>query len=155
MPGFRYCPWCHGKGCIACDAERKKHEAAEEERAARWAALPPRERLAGLRQQRALSGIAPDRESREWLERKLDAEIASTRSELDAEYDRQFPDGPEPIFVARRDRPGDMDLLGKVFNREAIEHAFGPGGEGMPEIERNAAEARAVQAARKPAKPDP
>lgn len=27
MPGFRHCPWCQGKGCIACDAEQAKYEA--------------------------------------------------------------------------------------------------------------------------------
>lgn len=24
LPGFRHCPWCSGRGCIACDAEERK-----------------------------------------------------------------------------------------------------------------------------------
>ena len=45
MPGYPLCPWCHGKGCICCDAERVKREKAEAERWAK-AELRWREQLA-------------------------------------------------------------------------------------------------------------
>ena len=64
---------------------------------------------------------------------------------LDAEYGRQHPNGPTPIFTAKAGNPRDMELLARVFNRTALERAFGPGGGGMDEIERNAATARAEQ----------
>ena len=56
---------------------------------------------------------------------------------------------PEPLFSADVNDPGDMELLKEVFGREAIEHAFGPDGGGMQEIEQAAAMARFKQAMRK------
>jgi hypothetical protein len=56
------------------------------------------------------------------------------------------PDGlPKPIFEANPDDPHDMDLLKRVVGREALEHAFGPDGGGVAEIEIRAAEARLLQ----------
>lgn len=80
---------------------------------------------------------------------KIDAEIAAEEALLDAEYKRQFPNGPELLFSAKTDNPDDMELLKKVFGREALEHAFGPDGGGIAEVEQNAAEARAAQSARR------
>lgn len=56
------------------------------------------------------------------------------RNNLDAEYIRQFPDGPKPIFTANTDDPEQMEALKRVFHREKIEQAFGPGGRGMEQI---------------------
>ena len=55
----------------------------------------------------------------------------------------------QPIFTADRSDPKDMDALKRVFGREALEHAFGPDGEGMAEIERNAALESVLQSLRK------
>lgn len=55
----------------------------------------------------------------------------------------------KPIFSADRSDPNDMDALKRVFSREALEHAFGPDGEGMAEIERNAALESVLQSLRK------
>ena len=80
---------------------------------------------------------------------KIDQEIAREEALLDAEYQRQFPDGPKPIFSARFDSPGDMALLKQVFHREKLETAFGPDGTGMAQIERDAEAARLAQALRR------
>lgn len=151
MPGFRYCQWCSGKGCIACDAEQKKWEAAAAARAPSWRQPDVRDvRDAVIESELARGfrpGLAVDGHGR--IDALTPDEVeAALKPLLDAEYARQFPNGPEPMLVVRRDNPEDMELLKKVFHREAIEKAFGPGGGGMEEIERNAAEARAVQAAR-------
>lgn len=61
------------------------------------------------------------------------------KAELDAEYARQFPDGPKPIMTAHLDNPEEMAALKRVFHREKIEQAFGPGGRGMDEIMENIA----------------
>lgn len=45
----------------------------------------------------------------------------------------------QPIFTARYDSPEDMEAMKRVFGREALERAFGPGGGGMREVEENAA----------------
>ena len=45
----------------------------------------------------------------------------------------------QPIFTARRDNPEDMEALKRVFGKDALESAFGPGGGGMAEIEEHAA----------------
>jgi hypothetical protein len=85
---FEHCPWCSGRGCNQCTAERQKWNKA-----------------------------------------------------------RSGPDGlPQPLFTAMTDNPDDMELLKSVAGREALEHAFGPGGGGLAEIEERAAEARVIQA---------
>lgn len=157
MPGFRYCQWCSGKGCIACDAEEKKWNERAAARAPAWRQpdiRDVRDAVIESELQRAYQpGLAVDARGR--IDALTPGEVEEAlKPLLDAEYARQFPSGPEPIFTARTDNPGDVELLKKVFSREAIEHAFGPDGEGMVEIERNAAEARAVQAARQ-ANPSP
>ncbi len=55
----------------------------------------------------------------------------------------------EPIFTADRNNPDDMALLNEFCGREALGKAFGPDGEGMVEVERNAAIASFKQAVRK------
>lgn len=40
----------------------------------------------------------------------------------------------EPIFVADPLKPEDMEALCRVAGREALEHAFGPNGQGIYEI---------------------
>jgi hypothetical protein len=56
------------------------------------------------------------------------------KRDLDAEYKRQFPDGPKPFFTADMDKPEEMEQLKTIFHREAIEKAFGPGGGGVEEV---------------------
>lgn len=60
------------------------------------------------------------------------------KKELDEEYARQFPNGPQPIFTARADKPEEMEALKRVFHREKLEQAFGPGGGGIDEVLANA-----------------
>lgn len=55
----------------------------------------------------------------------------------------------KPIFSADRNDPQDMEALRRVFGREALEHAFGPDGEGMAEVEYNAAVESLLQVLRK------
>jgi hypothetical protein len=55
----------------------------------------------------------------------------------------------EPLIVARRNDPGDMADLKELFGADALRHAFGPDGEGMAEVHRNAALFNLKQALRK------
>ena len=55
----------------------------------------------------------------------------------------------KPIFSADRNDPQDMEALRRVVGREALEHAFGPDGEGMAEVEYNAAVESLLQSLRK------
>jgi len=55
----------------------------------------------------------------------------------------------EPIFVANTDNPGDMKLLNEFLGKDALEHAFGPDGSGVEEVNRNAAVASFLQVVRK------
>jgi hypothetical protein len=144
MPGFRHCSWCHGKGCIACDAEQTKWEARERERAARLAAEDPRARLARLKNPlaRAVAQGLGDPAATA----ALDAEIAEAEAACDAEYARQFPGGPKPMFTARAGNPLDMELLKHVAHADVLRSAFSPEGGGIAEIEDRAAEARSLQA---------
>lgn len=56
------------------------------------------------------------------------------KKELDAEYKRQFPDGPKPIFTADLTTPEGIESAKRVIGKEAIEKAFGEGGGGVQEI---------------------
>lgn len=142
MPGFRYCQWCNGKGCIACDAEQKKWTENALAKAPKWREPDVRDiRDATIEAELLRQYVSGDAVPPEAVE-------AAFKPALDAEYARQFPDGPQPIFTARRDNPGDMELLKKVFHRTVLEEAFGTDGEGVAEIERRAAEARGIQALR-------
>lgn len=59
----------------------------------------------------------------------------------------------KPIFSADRNDPQDMEALRRVVGREALEHAFGPDGDGMAEVEYNAAVESLLQALRKAKRP--
>ena len=41
MKYFEYCKFCHGKGCLACTAERKKYEEQRTKDIKNW--QPPNE----------------------------------------------------------------------------------------------------------------
>lgn len=57
------------------------------------------------------------------------------KAELDKEYKRQFPDGPQPIAIFKT--PEEIGKVKAAIGREAIEKAFGPGGGGVAEIIEN------------------
>ena len=161
MPGFRDCSWCHGKGCMCCDAERQKWEKAEAVRLAKHAMRTPdeiRQSLVDLRwirnggRQDGVSlgtVMAVGINGRDGFDMaKIDAEIAKEEVLLDAEYARQFPNGPQPIFTAKAGSPSDMQLLKHVAHADVLTAAFGPNGGGMAEIQKRATEARLAQALR-------
>lgn len=54
--------------------------------------------------------------------------------EADAEYKRQFPDGPKPIATFKTDDPADMEVLRGTLGMEALRKAFGEGGGGMSDV---------------------
>lgn len=145
---------------MCCDAERAKWEKAEAKQQEAHAKRTPDEIRQSLRDltwirdggptdgvslgaQMAVAMSGRDSFDLEAIK----AEIAKDEALLDAEYARQFPDGPKPIFTARRGNPSDMELLKQTFGIDALNRAFGSGGRGMAEIEENAAAARAEQAA--------
>lgn len=56
---------------------------------------------------------------------------------------------PKPLATFKRDDPDDMELAKEAIGMKALEHAFGPDGDGMNEIEYNCAVAGFKQAVRK------
>jgi len=60
----------------------------------------------------------------------------------------------QPIFTARRDNPEEMQELKRVMGKDAIDHAFGPEGSGVQEIEFNAGVAMLLRQLRQPRKKD-
>jgi len=59
--------------------------------------------------------------------------------EVERKKDEEKQPEYHPIFSAKLDNPKDMKAVKKVFGKDALNHAFGPDGEGIAEIERNAA----------------
>ena len=57
--------------------------------------------------------------------------------EADAEYKRQFPDGPKPMATFKTDDPADMAIAKETIGAEAITKAFREGGGGVQEIRDN------------------
>lgn len=54
----------------------------------------------------------------------------------------------EPILTARLDDPREVEELNSVIGYDALKKACGPGGEGVREVERNAAVVNLVRALR-------
>lgn len=143
MPGFRHCSFCHGKGCTGCDVEQKRFIEKAYASAPDWRDPDIRDiRDAWVRAEfeRGMigGGVGLDVMTEEQVEELF-------KPALDAEYARQFPDGPKPIFTARTDSPDDIRLLGMVAHREVIEKEFGPDGDGIEAIEKRAAVAGLIQ----------
>lgn len=65
--------------------------------------------------------------------------------EADAEYKRQFPDGPKPLATFKTDDPKDMEKAKECIGAKAIDKAFGPGGGGVGEIIENLRKAGKLQ----------
>ncbi len=57
--------------------------------------------------------------------------------EAEAEYNRQFPNGPVPLATFDMTDPAQVELAKNAIGGPAIEKAFGPGGGGMAEIIKN------------------
>lgn len=139
MPGFRYCQWCDGRGCVACPGEEKKFTERALASAPSWRDGDIRDiRDATIRAERQRAFLGLDALTEEEIE-------AAFKPALDAEYDRQFPNGPQPIFTARTGNAMDMELLKHVAHADVLTSAFGDSGGGLEEIEDRAAEARSLQ----------
>jgi hypothetical protein len=156
MPGFRFCSWCSGKGCICCDAEEAKY-AAKAAAAPKWRPPDIRDvRDQALRDETHRLESLIGKTIGSWgefqeAEAAAHAEIeAAFQPALDAEYVRQFPNGPEPMFTARLNNPDDLKLLRQVAGGPALDRAFADGvtNEAVREVGRKLAEARIIQAAR-------
>lgn len=63
---------------------------------------------------------------------------AQRKRELDEEYARQFPNGPQPMFSLPMETDEQIATARRVIGREVIEKAFGPNGRGVEEIIENA-----------------
>lgn len=121
MKAYAGCHFCNGRGCLACDGEFKKEQ---KRLAARQAANP-----------------APV------FKPRFDGEIyrdcphcqgegcARCPEEADAEYNRQFPGGPKPMASFTFANPAHLEGLKSVLGIKSLEHAFGPDGNGVDEIQ--------------------
>lgn len=151
MSGFRYCPWCHGGGCMCCDAEEKKFKAKVAANAPKWRAPDVRDLRDAVVQAEFERGMTPGIRaiSPSRIDALTESEVESAfKPLLDAEYDRQFTNGPEPMLTIKTSDPASMDLLKSVMHIDVLKEAFGPGGRGMADIEERAAKAREIQASR-------
>lgn len=157
MPGFRFCHWCDGKGCIGCDAERKKYAEKAMAKAPAWRDPDIRDvrnqaLIDETRRLESLIGVTiGSQEEFNEIEAKARAEIeAAFQPALDAEYARQLPNGPQPALTVRAGNPADMALLGKTLGRESLNRVFADGvtREAVGEIHRLLDAARLTQAAR-------
>jgi hypothetical protein len=72
------------------------------------------------------------------------------------QYDRQFPDGPRPDFVAQRGNDDDLALLKTFTSPEALREIYGDGRspEADAELTRRIDAARLTQAVRQALRPD-
>ena len=88
---FRYCPGCDGGGCPRCPDSRASFIRAAVETAPAW-------RPGDIRDVRdAAIGAEAERAGRN-LDALTEDEIeAAFMPAMDAEYKRQFPDGPKPV----------------------------------------------------------
>jgi hypothetical protein len=68
--------------------------------------------------------------------------------EADKEYERQFPNGPQPIATFDITTPEGVEKARQAIGVEALEHAFGPDGGGVREIIRNCEKAAAEEVAK-------
>ncbi|MCP3965616.1 MAG: hypothetical protein GY718_04570 [Lentisphaerae bacterium] len=102
MSGYSYCKWCHGRGCLACDGERKKHEAEKTELLKNW--RPPSDEDVSLAKnllrqlQETSSGI-------DMSDEELEARIRM----------------PEPIATIKTDNEGDMELAKSLIGLKALQ----------------------------------
>ena len=61
----------------------------------------------------------------------------SCLEEAKADYEKQFPNGPQPIATFKIDNPKDMENMKQIFGAKAIKKAFAPDGNGMSGIMEN------------------
>lgn len=153
MPGFRYCSWCNGKGCMCCDAEQKKFHEKALASAPKWREPDIRDIRDAVVEAELLRGwqpgLAVDEHGR--IDALTPDEVEKAfQPALDAEYARQFPNGPQPIFEAKLDNPDDMALLKSFASPAALNEMFADGGspESVAEMLARAEAARLTQAAR-------
>lgn len=158
MPGFKFCPWCSGKGCIACDAEERKYVAKATAASPSWRPPDIRDvRDQALRDEtkrlETMIGVTiGSQEEFNRVEAAAHAEIEEAfKPALDAEYARQFPKGPQSAFTITRSNPDDMDLLRKAIGGPALKEMFAGGitAEATAEMTRRLDQARTIQAVRK------
>lgn len=58
-------------------------------------------------------------------------------NEANKAYNRQFPNGPEPMATFNLNDKAEAERCRTVFGAEALKKAFGPDGGGVAEIEEN------------------
>lgn len=68
----------------------------------------------------------------------------SCEGEAEKEYNRQFPNGPEPMASFKTDDPKQMEALKRCLSATVLNEEFGPNGKGVDGIqERITAERKA------------
>ena len=123
MSSFGNCKFCHGRGCLACPGEKAKAEMQAQER--RLNKNPLSEDGARL-----LKAICDATETKPApvtpfrYENGIYADCpkcygvgcVSCPEEAEAEYKRQFPDGPQPIATIKFD-PSDPDAANREIDK--------------------------------------
>jgi len=157
MSAYSGCKFCGGRGCLACPGEKQKADEREAER--RLNKNPMSENMASLamlirdaiNNQLDALGCKSEKVDYTYPGQPRFAEnsiyrdcpkcgglgCVSCPEEADAEYKRQFPDGPKPIATFDMTNPAEVERARKTVGREAMEHAFGPDGGGVDEIINN------------------
>jgi len=140
--GFRYCPTCDGvgAGCVACDGVERQFILDAVRDAIWWKKDRPDVRDLRDAVERAEAAKRNAGDPKALTE---DAVEAAFQPALDAEYQRQFPDGPKPMLSFSRTDSTSMALLGAFMG--SVKRAISSG-DGMDEIELAAETVRKVQA---------
>lgn len=131
---YNNCKWCQGKGCLACPDEKRKADEKEAERRLNKNPLSAEgTRFAGLvadaidkqpdylgRYHEPVSFAVP---SQLRYENGIYRDCPRCRGigcvfcpeEVDAEYKRQFPDGPKPIATFHLDNPEEVETVKELL----------------------------------------
>ena len=100
--GFPHCNFCHGRGCLACDGERKKYEAARTESIKNWQ-TPSDDSISFMKS--ILGGLQSQSPGPRMTEEELEARVRM----------------PQPIATIKFDNEGDLELAKEFIGAEALQ----------------------------------
>ena len=96
--GFRYCKFCHGDGCLACPAERIKHEKQKTKDLKNW--QPPNKDVVDFAKN---------------LFRQINPNVDINNDELEARLSL-----PDPIMTVKLDNDIEMELAKKFIGGDVL-----------------------------------
>lgn len=99
---FIHCKFCHGRGCLACDGERKKYEAAKTEKIKNW--QPPSDESVSFMKS-ILGQIQSSTPGPRMTEEELEARVRM----------------PEPVMSIKFEDTDDLELAKNFIGAEVLQ----------------------------------